>query len=468
MASPPTTEARVHSRRQRTSATPLDLAGLAGRRDTAAVVRRGWTLVVGEPLARLASAPALDALAETVGWRDTPGPDEPPFHGGAVGAIAEHAGDAWLDLPPDPRPPVAGLEALSFGVYDTAACWPPDGEEVTLVAADVPGYSREPVEDRLDRLAAQLDEAARRPHARQSPSVRGEAARCSLDREAHRAAVERAQQWISAGDLYQLNLTLQIAVPWPAPPIDLAHRLWHANPHAAHAAWLDLGGAQVASVSPETFLRTEGDVVWVRPIKGTRPRHDDPASDAGAADELLASAKDHAEHVMIVDLERNDLGRVCATGSVRVPELAALESHPTVWHLTSTVRGRLARRVGVADLLAALFPCGSVTGAPKRMAVARTRLLEPTRRGVYCGAIGTLSRGGLELSVGIRTATIARGVARYGAGGGIVADSDPAAEHEEAMDKAAAFARATGARLPRAASPRGPPALPLRPAAAGS
>ena len=447
---------RLRERRGRVD--PLDLACRAGRRASAALALRGWTVVVGEPLGYVRTTDHLDALAAAVGWRAAREPDLPPFVGGAVGYVAEHAGDRWLGLPADPRPAVPGLDALAFAVHDTAACLPPlddaDPDRVVLVAGDVPGWTREPADDRLARLEAQLTHARARPStpgAPGTPGAAGTVAAASLDACAHAAAVERIQEWIAAGDLYQLNLTLQLAVPWQAPPEALARRLWGANPDAAHAAWLDLGSAQVVSVSPETFLRTDGDDVAVRPIKGTRPRSPaDTTADGQAAKDLLASEKDRAEHVMIVDLERNDLGRVCAVGSVRVPELLALEAHPTVWHLTSTVTGRLRPGVQLSALLAALFPCGSVTGAPKRMAVARTRLVEPTRRGVYCGAIGTISRGLTDLSVGIRTATLSAGVARYGAGGGIVADSDPAAEHDEAMDKAAAFARATGARLPRA------------------
>lgn len=151
---------------------------------------------------------------------------------------------------------------------------------------------------------------------------------------------------------------------------------------------------------------------------------------------------------MIVDLERNDLGRVCEPGTVRVTDYAALEGHPTVWHLTSTVQGRLRDGVGLGELLTATFPSGSVTGTPKRMAVARTALLEPVRRGVYCGAVGIVSPGMVDLSVAIRTAVVHNGVASYGTGGGIVADSHPAAEFGEAMDKAAAFYTATGASPP--------------------
>lgn len=446
--SPPAPEApRARLGRTARPVCPLRLASLPGRVGGAALRVRGWTVVVGEPLAILREPHDLERLAEACGWRAPRDPSTPPFLGGAVGLLTDEAATPWLALPPDPRPDPHGLGALRFAVHDSAVCLPPDGGAPWLVAAELPGWSRRPTAERLAELRALVDHAcaagplrAPRPPGGSVPLSR------SLSPQAHRAGVERVLAWIRDGDLYQLNLTLQLGVPWPAPGVLLARRLWDASPDAPHAAYLEAGRAEVASVSPETFLRSDGDDVVVRPIKGTRPRRVDPAADAAAAAALRASAKDAAEHVMIVDLERNDLGRVSEPGSVRVDELAALEAHPTVWHLTSTVRGRLRPEAGLVDLLAATLPCGSVTGAPKRMAVARTRRLEPVRRGAYCGAIGVVSHGLVDLSVGIRTAVRARGVARYGVGGGIVADSDPAAEHAEAMDKAAAFLRATGAR----------------------
>jgi para-aminobenzoate synthetase component I len=186
----------------------------------------------------------------------------------------------------------------------------------------------------------------------------------------------------------------------------------------------------------------------VRPIKGTRPRDADPDLDAAHADDLATSAKDRAENVMVVDLERNDLGRVCVPGSVRVPRLCVVEAHPTVWHLVSDVVGRLREGLGYGQLLRATFPCGSITGAPKVRAMEIIETLEPVRRGWYCGAVGFLAPGAASLSVAIRTATLhADGTVDHGAGGGIVADSDPAAEHAESLDKAAAFLRAVAGHL---------------------
>jgi para-aminobenzoate synthetase component I len=414
---------------------------------------RGWTVVVTDPVAVVELPEALDALGVRCGWREPAEAGLPPFTGGAVGYLSDDLSPACLALPPDSRPAVARMPPLWLGCYDGAVCIAPCGEEVWLVARDLPGLSRSPLGARLRRLRG-LVEAARVAGAA-STGCRPAPARVrpSLDRAAHARGVTRALEWIASGDLYQLNLTLHVATDWRAGGEMLARRLWAASPAAAHAAWLTSEGVEIVSVSPETFLRTDGDQVTVRPIKGTRPRACGRA-DTALASALVTSAKDAAEHVMIVDLERNDLGRVCVPGSVTVPEFMALEAHPTVWHLTSTVTGRLRADVGLAQLVAAMFPCGSVTGAPKRMAVARAALLEPVRRGVYCGAIGVVSRGLLDFSVAIRTAVLTGGLASYGTGGGIVAESDAASEWEEAMDKAAAFFRATNSLPPVSATAR--------------
>ena len=413
----------------------LDLPAIAdqgGLRTPALVTVRGWQLLVADPLTTLRSLDQLDRYAAAVGWRGSR-PDGPPFRGGAVGFVSDDLSPGLLSLPPDTRAAVAPLPTLRFTVHDWCLAVDPEGR----------GWVVAP-RDRLGDLRA-LARTAGEPEAGRPP--RG-IATAGLDRAAHGAAVSQILEWIAAGDLYQANLTFQIRAAWDGTAADLARALGGASPGAAHAALLcNDDGTAIVSVSPETFLRTDGDTVTTRPIKGTRRRHRDPRDDVAAADQLRTSVKDHAEHVMIVDLERNDLGRVCVPGSVRVWEYAALEPHPTVWHLTSTVAGRLRPEVGLADVVRATFPPGSVTGTPKRMAVARTRLLEPVRRGVYCGAIGMVGPGVLDLSVAIRTAVLSDGVASYGAGGAIVADSDAGAEYAEALDKAAAFLTATNAVL---------------------
>lgn len=430
---------------------PLCLASDPRATGALALTVRGWSVVLAEPVTAVHSTAELAEVARRCGWRAPAAraDGDPPFVGGAAGYLADEAATGLLGLPPDPRPPTAPLPPVWFGVYDTAVCVPPAGGPAWLVAAELPGLSRRPARERIRDLRAWVAEAGHVDTALSTWPERTEGAgapRWSLPEADHAAAVRAAKEWIAAGDLYQLNLTVQCAVDWPGPGTLLARRLWAASPDAEHAAYLRLpGGTQVVSVSPETFLRTDGDRITTRPIKGTRPRGHDPDTDAGMARALQCSGKDRAEHVMIVDLERNDLGRVCEPGSVTVDELLALERHPTVWHLTSTVAGRLREDAGFDDVVSATFPSGSVTGAPKRMAVERIRALEPVRRGVYCGALGVVSRGLTDFSVGIRTAVVAGGVASYGTGGGIVADSEPGAEWAEARDKAAAFLRASGA-----------------------
>jgi para-aminobenzoate synthetase component 1 len=222
----------------------------------------------------------------------------------------------------------------------------------------------------------------------------------------------------------------------------LYQRLRRRNP-APFAAYLDTGDVQIVSASPERFLELKGRQVETRPIKGTRPRGSTTEEDARLGDELLASEKDRAENVMIVDLLRNDLSRVCRDHSVLTPEICALESFATVHHLVSTVTGELRPGLDAVDLLRATFPGGSITGAPKIRAMEIIAELEPTRRGPYCGAIGWVGCDGrMDTSITIRTYAIKERQVAFQAGGGIVADSDPAAEYEETLDKARALIEA--------------------------
>ncbi|MEX0658498.1 MAG: anthranilate synthase component I family protein [Egibacteraceae bacterium] len=449
MGAQPAGQVRIGVEQLDAPADPFALAGVPGVRFPQVHTVRGWRVVLGDPVAVLRDPVALDDIGRGCDWRGERDAGAPPFTGGAAGFLSDACSAGFVDLATgDTRPAFAPLPAMRLGLYDGAVCIPPGGQASLLVAAALPGVVRTSVADRLDELRRWVSASRSVPADVDAGAPAPTDAALSLTRPAHAAAVRRILGWIAAGDLYQLNLTLQVAVGWAGGGLALARRLEAASPGAAHAAYVRLpGGAEIVSVSPETFLRTDGDRVTTRPIKGTRPRHDDPSRDAAAARALQESVKDQAEHVMIVDLERNDLGRVSVPGTVRVPELAGLEGHPTVWHLTSTVVGRLRDEVGLGGLLRATFPSGSVTGAPKRMAVERTRLVEPVRRGVYCGALGVVSRGLVDLSVGIRTAVVAGPVASYGTGGAIVADSDPGEEFAEAMVKAAAFLRVTNGRI---------------------
>jgi para-aminobenzoate synthetase component 1 len=282
------------------------------------------------------------------------------------------------------------------------------------------------------------------PLPRQRPLARWES---SLPRHRYERAVERAIEYIRAGDVFQVNLSQRLATGWQGDPFGLYGRLRETSP-APFMALMRLGGADVVSASPERFLAVRGDRVETRPIKGTRPRGRDPTADARLGAELEASAKDRAENVMIVDLARNDLGRVARYGSVAVDRLFGLESHPGVHHLVSTVSARLRPGVGPAEIVRATFPPGSVTGAPKVRALEIIDELEPVRRGPYCGAIGWIEPGGyLELSVAIRIFVAARERLHLHVGGAVTADSDPGGEWEETMHKAARLLEAAGGRL---------------------
>ena len=277
----------------------------------------------------------------------------------------------------------------------------------------------------------------------------GMVAESNFSESEYRTAVSAALGYIERGDIYQVNLAQRFAVPCAEDAFDLYLRLRRASP-APFGAFLRFPGFALLSSSPERFIsyRPAERLIETRPIKGTRPRSGDRWRDAELARELLASEKDRAENLMIVDLERNDLGKVAEIGSVVVPELFELESFSTVHHLTSTVQARLRADRDAVDLIRAMFPCGSITGAPKIRAMEIIDELETVGRGPYTGAIGYLGYdGAVELSVAIRTMVIKDGTAYFHVGGGIVADSDPRLEYEETLHKGAALAHVLGASL---------------------
>ena len=255
-------------------------------------------------------------------------------------------------------------------------------------------------------------------------------------------AVEKARQYIIDGDIFEVNLSQRFEAKLTITPYELYRRLRQINP-APFACYLDFEEVSVVSASPERFLRVRGDWVETRPIKGTRPRGKTTVEDEVLANELMSSVKDRAENIMIVDLERNDLGRVCRFGTIKVTELAILETFPTVFHLTSTVEGKLREGKNCIDLLKATFPGGSITGAPKVRAMEIIDELEPTKRSVYTGNIGYLSfNGDLDLNIAIRTFLVKGSRAYFQVGGAVVYDSDPEAEYQETLDKGRALINA--------------------------
>ncbi len=379
---------------------------------------------------------------------------ELPFVGGWVGFITYEAGLTIEGIRPSGRDDL-NMPLLRFSLYDTAAVVDHASGEWRVVAADV-SAARPSAPARLAIFERTLDGAASPPPFDGSQPVceRPESNMCFAE---YAQKVRRIHEHILAGDVYQVNLAQRFSTTTAATPLELYRRLRHANPadysaylacdatHAERARGATSLRQAVLSASPELFLDLRGERVVTRPIKGTRPRTGRSALDEQRQRELQFSEKDRAELNMIIDLLRNDLGRVCRYGSIRVESAGDLEEHPTVYHRVATISGRLADGRDWYDLLRASLPGGSITGAPKIAACKLINQLEPVRRDVYCGAIGYI---GLDrsmcLNVAIRTMQLAGERLCLHAGGGIVADSDVDEEYAETVAKAAGMLRALG------------------------
>ena len=364
-------------------------------------------------------------------------PDTLPFCGGAVGWLGYDLARRIERLPVH-AVDREGLPELAVGIYDWAAVVDHGERRAWLVGTGRDPRTRRRWPELVDRLSKP---SPYRPTSGGAPFQIDGPPRSNMDRARYRRAFERIQRYIADGDCYQVNLAQRFAAgahgdPWP---VYLALRA--SNP-APFSAYLATPYTHVLSSSPERFLKVHERAVETRPIKGTRPRGATPAIDSRLVGDLAASAKDRAENLMIVDLLRNDLGRVCRPGSVQVPELFAVQSYATVHHMVSTVTGELAEGQDAVSLLRACFPGGSITGAPKVRAMEIIEELEPHRRGVYCGAIGYLGfNGAMDTNIAIRTLVYGNGTIRFWAGGGIVHDSDADQEYQETFDKAAALLR---------------------------
>ena len=371
------------------------------------------------------------------------------FGGGWIGYLGYGAVPTGTPAPGGPRQ----LPLWWFGYYDHVLVSEPDTGKWFFEAL-APARREAEIEARYRELAGRLGSVRPVPE----PYCCGDFAAVPAP-DAHRRAVARAVELIHAGDMFQANITLRLEAAFTGDPLDLfCCGVEQLRPQ--YAAFLRLrGGLAVASFSPELFLRRTGTTVITSPVKGTSQRSTDRATAELQRQELTASAKNVAENVMIVDLMRSDLSGVCATGSVTVPRLAAAEPHPGVWHLVSDVRGKLAEGRTDTDLVAATFPPGSVTGAPKVRAMEVIHELEAVPREVYTGAIGYRSpQAGLELNVAIRTFEFAAGRVWLGSGGGIVADSEPAAEYAECLLKARPLIHAVGGRFASKPGQDGPAA----------
>ncbi len=389
-----------------------------------------YTIAAWEPAQVLVAEngrPFFDVFAKE--WRKRPVIESDlPFSGGWIGYLGyELYSEIEAKVPPR-EPDLIPKAVMAF--YDRFYLYDHRLQKAYLCSAATP-----PAGDSLRLLRNSVDSRAAGKASRPA-KVRGRI--LSPPDHPHReylVSAKRILDLIADGDCYQVNLSQRFSEPFDGGAHDLYERLRAASP-SPYAAYLNLGDAQILSSSPESFLAIDGRRVTTRPIKGTRPRGDTDVEDAALKEELATSEKDRAELLMITDLERNDLGRVCEPGSVHVTELGRVETYPQVHHLVSTIEGTLEERRDVTDLLRAAFPGGSITGAPKVRAMQIIRELEPCARNVYCGAIGYVSLNGKsQFNVAIRTMILKNKMAYFWGGGGIVADSDPKKEYEETLTK---------------------------------
>ena len=401
---------------------------------------------------QITAGPAFEGLQRQLDmrWQKSfkvdPVPGEPPFKGGW---LANFSYDLGREIETVPKTGKNDLQApgIRIAFYETVFAYDHDRKIWWCCQLASAGA------EALDKMEHELSTAVltyTEPNARQAEPFDTKV-KSNFTKTNFKRAVRKALGYIRKGDIYQVNLSQRLEAPWHGTAFDLYKRLREESP-ALYGAFVDMGdGFSVCSVSPELFLSRRARKIVTRPIKGTRPRGDSPEEDAHLASELMRSPKEKAELVMIVDLERNDLGRVCEYGSIRVEVPSELETHPTVLHQVATVTGTLREGLTNSELLRATFPGGSVTGAPKIRAMQIIEELEPTWRGAYCGALGWIgANGDLDLNLPIRTALVDSKMKKawYQAGSGIVADSDPDHEYEETLVKARAFYRAVGADVP--------------------
>ncbi|WP_366922731.1 aminodeoxychorismate synthase component I [Metallumcola ferriviriculae] len=368
-----------------------------------------------------------------------------PFTGGAVGYFAYDLGWLFEELPHATDDDLK-LPDFYLPFYDRVIVVDHFKKETLVFSHGFPltdGEGESRAEMRIDELLKML--RSEHPSLEQiTNEIAAGDLSSNFTRDQYLNMVRQGKEYIAAGDIFQVNLSQRLQVPLYISPWQLYLRLAKLNP-APFAAFLDFQPAAVVSASPERFMRLQGDRVETRPIKGTRPRGCNPIEDERLREELINSAKDRAELVMIVDLARNDLGRVCRVGTVKVPRVFRLEEYATVFHLVSTVEGTLSPALDICDLITASFPGGSITGAPKIRAMEIIEELEPTKRGIYTGSIGYIDfSGDADSNIVIRTFVIKNGTAYFQVGGGIVADSSPEAEYQETLDKAKALLDSLG------------------------
>jgi anthranilate synthase component 1 len=406
--------------------------------------REGKTIVDRAGQTSESDKPFIATLRELMASFHSPFvPDLPRFTGGAVGYLGYDAA-AWFEpvtLQGVPEPEDEG----GFMVFDTVLAFDHVRHRILIIAnARITGD--EDLESLYQCACAKIEFVEReleRPLSKpQCPDRSAIEVTSNVSRETFEQMVRTAKEYIAAGDIYQVVLSQRFETRLGADPFTVYRALRHVNP-SPYMYFIRMGERSIVGSSPEMLVRVEGRRVETHPIAGTRPRGRNEDEDLRLAEELKRNEKERAEHVMLVDLGRNDVGRVSAYGSVKVPTYMALERYSHVMHLVSIVEGKLADDYDRLDALAACFPAGTVSGAPKVRAMEIIAELENRRRGVYAGAVGYLDfAGNLDFCITIRTVLIERGHAYVQAGAGIVADSNPAAEYEETRDKARGVIRA--------------------------
>ena len=418
------------------------IAGANGVRIQDVVRRLPWA----EPVAGAPPRQALAAIARSLAAPRLP--ELPPLTGGLMGYLSYEAA-ALLDGHPAPDPDGAPCPPIGLMVIDRAVVFDHWRQRLLLVAhAPADGYGD--AVEALEALADRLDSASLPPLAPLGDSAGSfDGGRANMEDGRYREIVSSFKEHILAGDIFQGVPSRRVSFPAPQGGFPIYRRLRVSNP-APYMFLVRMLGMELAGSSPEPLVRVEGRRVTARPIAGTRPRGNSEVRDRLLEHELLADPKEQAEHAMLVDLARNDIGRVCVPGSVRPTELMVVERFSKVMHIVSTVEGELADGQHPLDALAVTFPAGTVTGAPKRRAMELIAEHEPTARGPYAGAVGYLTfAGDLDFCITIRTAVVTGGLAHVQTGAGVVADSDPQTELDETQAKAAALLPAVAPSRPR-------------------
>jgi anthranilate synthase component 1 len=405
--------------------------------------RDGKTIIERDGSSHESERPFVDTLRALMADYQSPFvPALPRFTGGAVGYLGYGAASWFEPVLGDVGDDSDGADKAGFMLFDTVLAFDHVAHRI-LIIANARTNANDDLESLYRRACARIEtlerELERNLTLQKAPPVETPAVRSNVTKQRFEEQVRTAKEYIAAGDIYQVVLSQRFEAEVAIDPFTVYRALRHVNP-SPYMYFIRMGGVSVVGSSPEMLVRVEGARVETHPIAGTRPRGATTEEDLRLAEELKRNEKERSEHVMLVDLGRNDVGRVCEFGTVRVPQFMGLERFSHVMHLTSIVEGRLADRCDRLDALVSCFPAGTVSGAPKVRAMQIIRELEPSGRGLYAGAVGYLDfAGNLDCCIAIRTIIMSNGKAYVQAGAGIVIDSNPTAEYEETRDKARAL-----------------------------